>query len=76
MSIRVWVGRCKRLCLEWVSNGVVLDSTGNYIQSLGKNMMEDSMRKRMQIYVSAIHNQLYSNTKINTNKNNNKKLDL
>ena len=30
------VGRCKLLHLEWMSNEVLLYSTGNYIQSLGK----------------------------------------
>ena len=29
------VGRCKLLHLEWISNGVLLYRTGNYIQSLG-----------------------------------------
>ena len=29
------VGRCKRLHLEWISNEVLLYSTGNYTQSLG-----------------------------------------
>ena len=29
------VGRYKLLHLEWISNGVLLYSTGNYIQSLG-----------------------------------------
>ena len=28
------VGRCKLLHLEWISNEVLLYSTGNYIQSL------------------------------------------
>ena len=28
------VGRCKLLHLEWISNGVLLCSKGNYIQSL------------------------------------------
>ena len=28
-------GRCKLLHLEWISNEVLLYSTGNYIQSLG-----------------------------------------
>ena len=28
------VGRCKLLHLEWISNEVLLLSTGNYIQSL------------------------------------------
>ena len=30
----VWVSRCKLLCFEWISNEVLLYSTGNYIQSL------------------------------------------
>ena len=30
-----WVGRCKLLHLGWISNEVLLYSTGNYIQSLG-----------------------------------------
>ena len=29
------VGGCKLLHLEWISNGVLLYSTGNYVQSLG-----------------------------------------
>jgi len=29
------VGRCKLLHLEWISNEVLLYSTGNYIKSLG-----------------------------------------
>ena len=29
------VSRCKLLHLEWISNDVLLYSTGNYIQSLG-----------------------------------------
>jgi len=29
------VSRCKLLHLEWISNEVLLYSTGNYIQSLG-----------------------------------------
>ena len=29
------VGKCKLLCLEWISNEVLMYSTGNYIQSLG-----------------------------------------
>ena len=30
------VGRCELLHLEWISNEVLLYSTGKYIQSLGK----------------------------------------
>ena len=36
-SVMVWefgVGRCKLLHLEWISNEILLYSTGNYIQSL------------------------------------------
>ena len=29
------VSRCKLLYLEWISNEVLLYSTGNYVQSLG-----------------------------------------
>ena len=29
------VGRCKLLHSEWISSGVLLYSTGNYVQSLG-----------------------------------------
>ena len=29
------VGRCKLLPLEWISNEILLYSTGNYCQSLG-----------------------------------------
>ena len=29
------VSRCKRLHLGWISNGVLLHSTGSYTQSLG-----------------------------------------
>ena len=29
------VGKCKLLCLEWISKGILLYSTGNYVQSLG-----------------------------------------
>lgn len=31
------IGRCKLLHLEWISNKILLYSTGNYIQSLGIN---------------------------------------
>ena len=31
----VGIGRCKLLHLEWISNGVLLCSTRNYVQSLG-----------------------------------------
>ena len=45
------VGRCKLLLLEWISIEVLLYSTGNYIKSLGINMMENNISKGMYIYV-------------------------
>ena len=44
------VGRCKLLHFEWISNRVLLYSTGNYIQALYQNMIEDNMIK-MCIYI-------------------------
>ena len=38
------VSRCKLVHLKWISNEVLLYSTGNYIQSLGLDMMEDNIR--------------------------------
>ena len=35
MDSEFGVGRCKLLHLKWISNEVLLYSTGNYIQSLG-----------------------------------------
>ena len=37
------VGRCKLVHLEWISSEALLHSTGNYIQSCGIDMMEDSV---------------------------------
>ena len=45
------VGRCKLLHLEWISNEVLMYSTGNYIQSLVIEHMEANIRKRMYIYI-------------------------
>ena len=49
------VNRCKLLPLEWISNAILLFSTGNSIQSLGWNRMEDNVRKRMFVYVGLGH---------------------
>ena len=49
------VSRCKPLHLEWISNEILLYSTGNYIQSLVMERMEDNVRKRMYIYVELGH---------------------
>ena len=45
------VSRCKVLHLEWISNEVLLCSTGKYIQSLGYMMMEDNIGKGINMYV-------------------------
>ena len=42
------VNRCKLLCLEWISNEILLYSSGNY-SHLWWTMMEDNVRKRMYI---------------------------
>ena len=42
--------RCKLRHWEWISNEVLLRSTGNYIQSLGIDTMEENIRKEMYIY--------------------------
>ena len=34
-GLEIWGGKCKQLHLEWISNEVLLQSTGNYSQSLG-----------------------------------------
>ena len=41
------VSRCKPLHLEWVSNEILLYSTGNYIQSFGI----DHEEKNVYIYI-------------------------
>ena len=48
------VSKCKLSHLEWVSNEGLLYSTGNYIYPVTcdrQNIIEDSKRKRMCIYV-------------------------
>ena len=82
------VGSWKPLHLEWISNELLLYSTGNYIQILGQTMMEDNMRKiyiHMYDWVTMLYsrnwhntvNQLYSNKnkilKIKINLKNKKK---
>ena len=44
---RMYDFKCKLLHLGWISNEVLLYSTGNHIQSLGIDRMEDDMRKRI-----------------------------
>ena len=46
------VNRCRLLPLEWISNEILLYSTGKYICShLWWTMMEDNEGKRMYIHV-------------------------
>ena len=40
------VGRCKLLYLEWINNGILLDSSKNYVQSLGLERDGRSMNKK------------------------------
>ena len=47
MVLGFGVSRCKLLHLEWISNEILLYSTGNYIQPVVINMMEDNVRKRI-----------------------------
>ena len=51
MDGKFGVSRYKLLHLEWISNEVLLYSTGNYIQSLGIEHDEDIIRKRIHIYM-------------------------
>ena len=74
---RTWefgVSRCQLLHLKWISNEVLLYSTGNYIQSLG---IDNDRRKGIDIYVwlghFAVHQKLAQNcqsTIISKKKNN------
>ena len=39
------VSRCKLLHLEWISNEVLLHSTGTMLDCFGQAMMEDNIKK-------------------------------
>ena len=41
------VGRCKLLCIEWINNKVLLDSTGNSTQSPRINHHEKKYKKKV-----------------------------
>ena len=49
------VSRCKLLHLEWMDSKVLLYSTGDYIQSLGRDHDGKEYKKRMSIYVWLSH---------------------
>ena len=51
MNRKLGVGRCKLLYLKWISSGVLLYGTGNYVQSLGTEHDGRYIRKRMYILV-------------------------
>ena len=60
MDWELEVGRCKLLHLEWSSNEVLLYSTGNYIQSLGKDHDGRYYEKGKCIYIYDWVTLLYS----------------
>ena len=45
------VSRCKLLHLEWISNEVLLYSTGNYVQSLGLEHGGREYEKKECVYI-------------------------
>ena len=49
------VSRCKLFHLDWISNEVLLNSTGNYIQPLGIDHDGRQYEKKMYIYVGLGH---------------------
>ena len=58
------VGKCKLLHLEWISNEVLLYSTGNYIQSLGIEY-DGRQYENMYIYIYDWVTMLYSRNRHN-----------
>ena len=55
MDGKFGVNRCKRLPLGWISNEVLLYSTGNYIWSL--RMEHDKVRKK-NVYILCVNGSL------------------
>ena len=45
------VNRCKLLHMKWISNEILLNSTGNYIQSLAIEYDRGECEKRIYIYI-------------------------
>ena len=58
------VSGCKLLHLEWISNEVLLYSTGNNVQSLGIDMMEDNIRKGGNSHRGAAETNLTGNHEV------------
>ena len=50
--------------LEWISNEVLLYSTGDYVQSLGIDMMEDNIRKGGNSHRGAAETKLTGNHEV------------
>ena len=48
------VNRCRLLPLEWISNEILLCSTGNYVWSLTKEH-ENVRKKNVYMYVQLSH---------------------
>ena len=49
MDCEFGANRCKPLPLEWISNGILLHSTGNYVGSLV--MEHGNVRKKIVLHV-------------------------
>ena len=52
MNWKFGISRCKLLHTEWINNKVLLNSTGNYIQSSVKNHMEKDVSKNTCVCVT------------------------
>ena len=46
------VNRYKLLHIEWISNKVLLYSSGNYIQSPGINHNENNIKNNVYVYIN------------------------
>ena len=53
MEWDIGVGRDQHLCIEWINNGVLLCSTGNYIQYpvIKHNGEEYEKEKKKNVYM-------------------------
>ena len=47
-GLGIWDNRCKLLPLEWISNGILLYNTGNYVCSL---VMEHNNVRKKNVYM-------------------------
>ena len=51
MNWKFGFSKCKLFHLEWISDEILLYSTGNYIQSLGIAHDKNNVRKGMYVYI-------------------------